>query len=185
MKYADGVSDGEGSDVDDDPESDSESESHADYYGGDADGDNDADADVDADVDNDDDVDDGEADGSRRQRGVRNTQGPASTVAPTEMMQPASNELLALRLAILCNQAACYLKLGDGAAALDAADRASSLSSPKDSLGGIKAAYRKGCALEAVGEWVEARRAFKSVLEVDPGNVQCSQVIRPDKFASA
>lgn len=81
-----------------------------------------------------------------------------------------------LQVAILCNQAACHLKLGDGAAALEVADRASMLQAPTDSAAGIKAAYRRACALEAVGDWEEARHTFRSVLEVDAKNTQCSQV---------
>lgn len=82
-----------------------------------------------------------------------------------------------LQVAVLCNQAACFLKLGDGPSALEAANRASSLKAVSaDSPAGIKAAYRRACALEAVGEWDEARDAFKSVLAVAPKNSQCRQV---------
>lgn len=82
-----------------------------------------------------------------------------------------------LQVAVLCNQAACFLKLGDGPSALEVADRASSLKAVTDeSPAGIKAAYRRACALEAVGDWNEARDAFKSVLDVDPKNVHCRQV---------
>lgn len=81
-----------------------------------------------------------------------------------------------LQAAVLCNLAACFLKLGDGPSALEIAGRASR---PKavaaDSSAGIKAAYRRACALEAAGDWDEARDAFKSVqrgpeeLTVPPG----------------
>lgn len=82
-----------------------------------------------------------------------------------------------LQVAVLCNQAACFLKLGDGPSALEVANRASSLKTVSaDSPAGIKAAYRRACALEAVGEWDEARDAFKSVLAVAPKNSQCRQV---------
>lgn len=84
---------------------------------------------------------------------------------------------LDLQVAVLCNQAACFLKLGDGFSALEVADRASSLKAVTDkSPAGIKAAYRRACALEAVGEWNEARDAFKSVIDVDPKNAHCRQV---------
>lgn len=79
-------------------------------------------------------------------------------------------------MAILCNQAACHLKLGDGAAALEVADRASTFKAPVDGAAGVKAAYRRACALEAVGDLDEARVAFKSVLDVDPKNSHCVQV---------
>lgn len=82
-----------------------------------------------------------------------------------------------LQVAVLCNQAACFLKLGDGPSALEVADRASRLKAvAADSPAGIKAAYRRACALEAVGEWDEARDVFKSVLNVAPKNSQCRQV---------
>ena len=82
-----------------------------------------------------------------------------------------------LQVAVLCNQAACFLKLGDGPAAFEVADRASGLKAvAADSPAGIKAAYRRACALEAVGDWDEARDAFKSVLNVAPKNSQCRQV---------
>ena len=84
---------------------------------------------------------------------------------------------LDLRVAILCNQTACHLKLRDGAAALEIADRASALIAPADSAMGVKAAYRRACALESIGEWDEARHAFKRVLEVDPKNSKCYQVM--------
>ena len=85
-------------------------------------------------------------------------------------------EFVDLQVAILCNQAACHLKLGDGAAALEVADRASTFKAPVDGAAGVKAAYRRACALEAVGDLDEARVAFKSVLDVDPKNSQCIQV---------
>eukprot|EP00752_Nemacystus_decipiens_P012006 g10645.t1 len=81
-----------------------------------------------------------------------------------------------LQVAVLCNQAACFLKLGDGSSALEVADRASRLKAvAADSPAGMKAAYRRACALEAVGDWDEARDAFKSVLSVAPKNSQCRQ----------
>lgn len=86
------------------------------------------------------------------------------------------NDFLDMQVAILCNQAACHLKLGDGISALEAAERASGLKAPKDSVAGVKAAYRRACALEAIGEWDESRAVFQSVLEADPKNAQCRQV---------
>lgn len=83
---------------------------------------------------------------------------------------------LDLKVAILCNLAACHLKLGDGAAALDVAGRACELMPGVDSAAGIKAAYRRACALEALGDWDEARQTFKSILDVDAKNTECSQV---------
>lgn len=88
--------------------------------------------------------------------------------------------LVDLQVAVLCNQAACHLKMGEGAGALEAAARASNLKAPGDGPAGIKAAYRLACALEAVGDWSEARTAFQSVLDVDPKNGQCLQVGRRD-----
>lgn len=82
-----------------------------------------------------------------------------------------------LQVAVLCNQAACFLKMGQALSALAAAERASSLKAvAADCPAGIKAAYRRACALEAVGDWGEARRAFRSVLDVDQKNSQCRQV---------
>lgn len=81
-----------------------------------------------------------------------------------------------LRVAILCNQAACHLKLEDGWTALELAERATEIKAPGDSVAGIKAAYRRACALEAIADWSRARLAFESVLEVDPKNVPCAQV---------
>ncbi|CAB1105301.1 unnamed protein product [Ectocarpus sp. CCAP 1310/34] len=81
-----------------------------------------------------------------------------------------------LQVAVLCNQAACFLKMGQALSALAAAERASSLKAvAADCPAGIKAAYRRACALEAVGDWGEARRAFRNVLDVDPKNSQCRQ----------
>lgn len=84
--------------------------------------------------------------------------------------------LVDLQVAVLCNQAACHLKMGEGACAVEVADRAAKLKAPGDSPAGIKATYRLACALEAVGDWDEARIAFKSVLDADPKNGQCLQV---------
>lgn len=84
--------------------------------------------------------------------------------------------LVDLQVAVLCNQAACHLKMGEGACAVEVADRAAKLKAPADGPAGIKASYRLACALEAVGDWSEARAAFKSVLDVDPKNGQCLQV---------
>lgn len=108
-----------------------------------------------------------EADGERKTESEKETDDGAKE----------EDAFVDLKVAILCNQAACHLKLGDGAAALEAADRASQLKSPSDPAGGTKATYRRACALEAVGDWEESRRAFKTVLDVDPKNVQCVQVM--------
>lgn len=107
----------------------------------------------------------GSCDGRERKRET-----PSSSASPR-------NKFVDLQVAILCNQAACHLKLGDGASALELAERAASIMGPKDSPFGLKAAYRRACALEAIGEWNEARWAFKHVLSVDPSNIQSSQVI--------
>ncbi|CAN0363647.1 unnamed protein product, partial [Ectocarpus fasciculatus] len=86
------------------------------------------------------------------------------------------DEVVDLQVAVLCNQAACFLKMGEALSALAAADRASSLKAvAADCPAGIKAAYRRACALEAVGDWGEARGAFRGVLDVDPKNLQCRQ----------
>ncbi|CAM9390250.1 unnamed protein product [Ectocarpus sp. 4 AP-2014] len=86
------------------------------------------------------------------------------------------DKFIDLQVAVLCNQAACFLKMGQALSALAAAERASSLKAvAADCPAGIKAAYRRACALEAVGDWGEARRAFRSVLDVDPKNSQCRQ----------
>lgn len=92
--------------------------------------------------------------------------------------QNQGNAIIDLQVAVLCNQAACFLKMGEGLSAMKAADHASSLKPVAAGCpGGIKAGYRRACALEAVGEWREAREAFKSVLAVDPKNSQCRQVM--------
>ncbi|CAM9398577.1 unnamed protein product, partial [Hapterophycus canaliculatus] len=101
-----------------------------------------------------------------------------------------SEAFVDLQVAVLCNQAACFLKMGDGSSAMEAAGRASSLKPvAAGSPGGIKAAYRRACALEAVGEWHEARDAFKSVLDVDPKNSQCrmglARLVRAEKAYEA
>lgn len=100
----------------------------------------------------------------------------------TDVMAPTDSQeedaLVDLQVAVLCNQAACHLKMGEGACAVEAADRASNLKAPGDCPAGTKAAYRLACALEAVGDWSEARTAFQSVLDVDPKNGQCLQVGR-------
>lgn len=102
--------------------------------------------------------------------------GPADEGASTNPPSLPVSELLDLTVAILCNQAACHLKIGDGASALEVAERAGTLRAPSESLSGIKAAYRKGCAFEALGDWDGARCAFRSVLDIDPNNKDCSQV---------
>lgn len=99
-----------------------------------------------------------------------------ATVSPQDEVAK-KNAFFDLQVAILCNQATCYLKIGDGISAMEAADRASELKPSVDSVAGRKAAYRRACALEAIGEWDESRAVFKRVLEVDPKNVQCHQVI--------
>lgn len=87
------------------------------------------------------------------------------------------DEFVDLQVAVLCNQAACFLKMGEALPALAAADRASSLKAvAADCPAGIKAAYRRACALEAVGDWGAARAAFRNVLDVNPKNSQCRQV---------
>eukprot|EP00752_Nemacystus_decipiens_P001293 g1285.t2 len=79
-----------------------------------------------------------------------------------------------LLVAVLCNQAECNLKPGDGTSALEVAGRTPS---PKavaaDSPAGIKAGVLRVCALEAVGDLDPG--GFKSVLSVAPKNSQCRQ----------
>lgn len=146
IKYADGVPPGEGSEDDDDED--------------DEDGNETSSTDTMQDNDKEDQHEPNQEDSSN---GNANQGGGAA--------------FLDLQVAVLCNQAACFLKLGDGFSALEVADRASSLKAVTDkSPAGIKAAYRRACALEAVGEWNEARGAFKSVLDVDPKNAHCRQV---------
>lgn len=86
-----------------------------------------------------------------------------------------SETFINLQSAVLCNQAACYLKLGEASAALETADRAVLLKPIKASLAGVKAAYRRACALEALGRAEEAREAFKGILGVDSTNTASLQ----------
>lgn len=95
----------------------------------------------------------------------------------TEVKEHKTDTFVDLQVAVLCNQAASFLKVGDGPAALEAAERASTLKAPAvGCVAGIKAAYRRACALEAVADWDAARDAFTELLALDPKNVQCSQV---------
>lgn len=121
-----------------------------------------------------------EDDGFDDSPSIENERGCREEEVGTDEWSPLGGreaELVDLQVAILCNQAACHLKLGDGAAALEVADRASTFKAPVDGAAGVKAAYRRACALEAVGDLDEARVAFKSVLDVDPKNSQSIQVI--------
>lgn len=108
----------------------------------------------------------------------RDSIGRDEAAASPQGVETRKNAFANLQAAILCNQTACYLKIGDGPLAMEAADRASEIMSTVDSAAGRKAAYRRACALEAVGEWDESRAVFKRVMAVDPKNVQCRQVIR-------
>lgn len=126
---------------------------------------------------------DGDEDGSSHQEithADRSDDGSDTKNLKTDVIAATDSQeedaLVDLQVAVLCNQTACYLKMGERACAVEVADRASKLKAPGDCPAGIKAAYRLACALEAVGHWNEARTAFKSVLDVDPKNGQCLQV---------
>ncbi|CAN0038831.1 unnamed protein product, partial [Sphacelaria rigidula] len=99
----------------------------------------------------------------------------APATQSTHHAADAKNAFVDMQAAILCNQAACYLKIGDGISAMEAADRASTLKPTTECVTGRKAAYRRACALEVTGEWDESRQEFKRVLDVEPKNISCQQ----------
>ncbi|CAM9895551.1 unnamed protein product [Choristocarpus tenellus] len=94
----------------------------------------------------------------------------ADTAEEDEVTSPSPSEHIAVT--VLCNQAACLLKLGDNQAALHAADRAldlcSSWASPVTAK--VKSTYRRACALLALTRWDESRKAFRDLLTLDPDN---------------
>lgn len=81
-------------------------------------------------------------------------------------------EIKAEEVLVYLNQAACHLKTNNHGAAL-----ACSLKALEHDDKNIKGLFRKGQALQGLGDWAAARETFSKAIEIDPKSQELKKAL--------